>query len=284
MPNMESITEAVLRFQEDGKNYRGVFDRISLIIYNYPDKISSLSEEDKCDFFLSFYNRIEGLIRNFSYRGLPFETLLFQTLKWHSKTFMSTKKEEKKLLAAALHDEEIKIRDLLSFQSDEEQAECRKIILKGKASRKRLLYLVLMDSPNIRDSELLTFSKLSGYDYEWLLEMKDKLNRKLHERSRRLTELREKRNHYFTKLRFKQLGLADETDKEKREQILKQISKLRKRLDDTRYEISRVPFRPTHGEVAELLNIPKGTVDSGLHYFRKNYNIAEDDTSYSLFL
>lgn len=281
---MESITEAVLRYQESGEGYEKIVERISLIIYNYPERVNVLSEEDKCDFYLSFYSRIEGLIRNFTYKGHPFEALLTQTLKWHARTYLSQRKNEKQLMAVEIREEEVKIRDLLSPNTETGQPEKIKIDLRSKASKKRLLFLVLMDSPNISDSEMLTFSEMTGYDYQWLLHQKDRLNRLLYERSGRLNDLREKRNNYFSKMQYKQVQLSEETDPEKRELLKEQISRLKKRLDDTRYEISRVPVRPTHSEVAKLLDVPKGTVDSGIHYFRKKYKIDKEEFNYSLFL
>lgn len=266
---MESITEAVLRFQESGEGYDKLVERISLIIYNFPERIHILSEEDKCDFYLSFHNRIDGLINNFTYQGFPFETLLNKTLKWHSRTYLSKINDEKKLMAAEVLEEEIKIKDLLQESPEDGREKNSPLILKNKTSKKRLLYLVLMDSPNLKDNEMLTFSRISGYDLDWLLELKDRLSRRLFERSRRLNELREKRNQLYMKLRFKEFRLAEEIEKEKCEILRSQIQRLKKRLDDTRYEISRVPVRPTHGEIAELLQIPKGTVDSGIHYLRK---------------
>ena len=281
---MESITESILRFQDTGHGYKEIVNRISVIIYNYPSRVNILTEEDKCEFYLSCYNRIDGLIKNFSYRGIPFETLLNQTLKWHIKTYLTKKKNEKKVVALNIQEEEIKIRDFLSCNSDRESNHRPVIVLKNKASRKRLLFLVLMDSPNITDCELKTFSEITDYEFDWLLYLKDTLNNRLFKRSERLMMLREKRNNTYMKMLYKQTRYSEESDPEKKEFLLNQIQRLKKRLNDTRYEISRVPSRPTHSEIAELLNVPKGTVDSGLYYFRKKHKTAFDENSYSLFL
>ena len=281
---MESITESVLRFQESGCGYEEIVQRISVIIYNYPVKMNILSEEEKSKFYLSFYNRIERLIKHFTYKGIPFETFLNQTLKWHIKTYLEKEKNEKKLMAVNIQEAEIQIRDLLSHDPGKKNRENTHLTLKGKASRKRLLYLVLVDSPHITDLEMKTFSELTGYEYDWLLYLRDILNKRLFSRSERLTRLREKRNNTYMKLLYKQSRYSDEVNTEKREKLFDQIKRLKKRLDDTRHEISRVPCRPTHGEVAELLKVPKGTVDSGLHYFRKKYNTTINKYSYSLFL
>lgn len=281
---MESITEAVLRYQDTGSGYSEVANRISLLVYHYPGRIHILTEEDKSEFYLSFYNRIEGMINNFSYKGIPFETLLNQTLKWHIKTYLTKKKNDQKLIAVNIQEEELKIRDLLTYSTEETIPEILKIQFRNKASKKRLLYLVLMDSPNITDHELSVFSRLTDYEYDWLLYLKDSLNLQVFKRNERLNMLREKRNNAYMKLLYKQNRFSEESDPEKKIQLGEQIKRLRKRLEDARYEISRVPCRPTHNEIAELLKIPKGTVDSGLYYFRKKYNSSLDENSYSLFL
>jgi len=266
---MESITEAVLKYQETGEGYRSIVERVSIIIYNYPDRVNSLTEEDKCDFFLSFYSRIKGLISNFSYRGSAFEALLIQTLKWHSLSYISKLKKEKQLMAFEIREGELLIRDSLDESRSDEEIHSLEIDLKSQASKKRLLYLVLMDTPNLSDRELEKFSQMSGYDCDWLLDLKDRINGFLHGKSGRLTDLREKRNNYFSRIQYYQTLLYDELIPHKRSLLEEKISRLQKRLEDTRREISRVPARPTHGEIAQLLGVPKGTVDSGLHYFRK---------------
>ena len=281
---MESITESVLRYQDTGSGYEDIVRRISMIIYNYPAKMHNLTEEDKGEFFLSFYNRIEGLISNFSYKGVPFETLLNQTLKWHIKTYLSKMKDNKKLMAVNIQEAEVNMKELLCYKNRENREDDLRVKLKGNASRKRLLFLVLVDSPNISDEEMNRFSQLTGYEYEWLLFLKDTLNNRLFKRNERLTRLREKRNNTYMKFLYKQSQLREEADPEKRSILTSQINRLKKRLDDTRFEISRVPCRPTHAEVAELLKVPKGTVDSGLHYFRKKYKSAVAENTCSLFL
>ncbi|MBB6481063.1 hypothetical protein [Spirochaeta isovalerica] len=280
---MESITEAVLKYQDTGEGYDALIERISLIIYNYPNRISSLSEEDKCDFYLSFYSRINGLINNFTYQGRAFEALLNQTLKWHSRSYLSKLKKEKHLMAVEVREEEIKIKDLFSEASEESEINRIEINLKSNASRKRLLYLVLMDTPNISDREMEQFSRMTGYDSDWLLALKDRINEMLHSRSGRLTILREKRNNYFSKLQYYQLLLSEELNPAKKAIYHDKINVLKKRLADTRRDISKVPVRPTHNEIAELLGVPKGTVDSGLHYFRKKVRDYHLENGYSLF-
>lgn len=281
---MQSITESILHFQDSGSGYKDIVNRISVIIYNYPTRINILTEEDKGEFYLSFYNRIEGLIKNFSYKGVPFEALLNQTLKWHIKTFLAEKKNENKLMALNIQEEEVRIKEFLSNRWESQYVENPKVILKNKASRKRLLFLILMDSPNITDCELKRFSEISAYEYEWLIYLKDTLNNQLFNRSKRLTMLREKRNSTYIKMLYTQTKYTGESDPDQKELLNNQIQRLKKRLEDTRFEISRVPCRPTHSEIAELLEVPKGTVDSGLYYFRKKYKTVFDTNSYSLFL
>lgn len=280
---MKSITEAVLAYQQEGKGYDDLVNRISVIIYNFPEKIQNLTEEDKCEFYLSFHSRIRGLICNFSFRGIPFEALLNQSLKWHTKTYISKKREEKKRMTIQVKEAEVLIKEKNASCLFDVYEDSPDIKLKSEASRKRLLFLILVDSPNITDREMKAFSEMSCYEYDWLLSLKDTLNKNLYERSQRLTMLRGKRNNIYMQILYKQTRYSEEIEDEKKKRIKDQIGRLRKRLEDIRKEISRVPSRPTHREVAGLLNIPKGTIDSGLHYFRKKYKSPLAIDSYSQF-
>ncbi len=279
---MESITESIIRYQKTGDGFEEIVRRISIIIYNYPQKLHILTEEDQCEFYLSFYNRIEGLIKNFTFKGIPFEKLLNQTLKWHVKTYLAKLKKNRRLVAINEQEAEIRVKELLNEDEIEIENDNPPIVLKGAASRKRLLFLVLIDSHNITDSEMKSFSQMTGYDYDWLLHLKDTLNKKLFNRSERLLQLREKRNNIYFKLLYKQNSYNEEIEYEKKVIINNQIDQLKKRLDAVLLEISKVPSRPTHAEIADLLEIPKGTVDSGLYYFQKKYKSLIDKNSYSL--
>lgn len=280
---MESLTEAVLRYQDTGENYEKLIERISLIIYNYPDRINSLTEEDKCDFYLGFFNRIEGLISNFNFNGRPFEVLLNQTLKWHSRTLLADRKREKHLQAVEIMDEEIKIKEMLQVQWDRKEIEAVKVEIKKSSLKQRLLFLFLMNSIHISENDTEIFSKISGYKYDWLLEKRDAIRSELHIKSSRLEKLREKRNNYFTLLRYYQLQEQEEIEFNRKQACREKTIKLKKKLDDTRKNISRISTKPTHIQIAKLLGIPKGTVDSGIHYFRKKYK-NQYERSYSLFL
>jgi hypothetical protein len=280
---MESLTEAVLRYQDTGENYEKLIERISLLIYNYPDRVNNLSEEDKCDFYLGFYNRIKGLVSNFNYNGRPFEALLNQTLKWHSRTYLADRKKEKHLQAVEIMDEEIRINEMLQAQWSRNEIESAKVKIENSSLKQRLLFLVLMNSIHINEKEIEIFSEISGYDYNWLLEKRDTVLLELHNKSSRLNSLREKRNNYFTLLRYYQLQEQEEMDVLRKQAFREKIRKLRKRLEDTRRDISRIPTGPTHIQIAELLGVPKGTVDSGIHYFRKKFKNS-DERSYSLIL
>jgi hypothetical protein len=43
----------------------------------------------------------------------------------------------------------------------------------------------------------------------------------------------------------------------------------RKRLERLRDQASRMPIEATNREVAEALNVPKGTIDASLHFLKK---------------
>ena len=227
---MESITESVLRYQDSGNGYEEIVRRISIIIYNFPSRTHNLTEEDKGEFYISFYNRIEGLINNFTYKGIPFDTLLNQTLKWHIKTYLAKRKNENKLMAVNIQEEEVKMKDFLSVDVHSKNIQTTDIKLKGKASRKRLLFLVLVDSPNITDDEMKTFADLTGYEFDWLLYLKDTLNKRLFKRNERLNKLREKRNNTYMKLLYKQSMLSDESEPDKKELLEDQIKKVKETI------------------------------------------------------
>ena len=63
-------------------------------------------------------------------------------------------------------------------------------------------------------------------------------------------------------------GLFREYDCRIKERLLLQLVSEKKRLAAVIDEMSRVPASPTHKDIAAVLGIPKGSVDSGIYYLK----------------
>jgi hypothetical protein len=87
----------------------------------------------------------------------------------------------------------------------------------------------------------------------------------------RLDYLKRKRNWYFIRLHILHSELSGERDPSKRCTISKDLRNIKRFMEITNHEISRVPTTPTHREIARVLGTPKGSIDSGIYYLKNAF-------------
>ena len=99
--------------------------------------------------------------------------------------------------------------------------------------------------------------------------MVERLRANLYQRELRLHQLYMRQNKIFTKILLFQRDLVWEVDPALKTEIALSLSQLRVRLRTLQRKIRGVKLRPSNREIAELLQIPKGTVDTSLFWFRR---------------
>src|SRR6056297_3131441 len=77
------LTARVLQYQKDEKNERELERDIAVLSYRYIQRNRNLNEDEAGDFFCLYYTKIMGLLRQFRYRGRPFEAYLYVTIHWN---------------------------------------------------------------------------------------------------------------------------------------------------------------------------------------------------------
>jgi len=95
-------------------------------------------------------------------------------------------------------------------------------------------------------------------------------------REQRLETFRCRRNKAFAQARLLEMELRNETDEERRAALCVALARLRRRRDAAMQRMSRVGLAPTNREIALLLAVPKGTVDSGLFWLKRKLSMVYD--------
>ena len=63
--------------------------------------------------------------------------------------------------------------------------------------------------------------------------------------------------------------LAEETDTERAAVYRKQLETAEQRIEKANRDIRSTSILPTHRDIAEVLGLSKGSIDSGLYYLRQ---------------
>lgn len=85
----------------------------------------------------------------------------------------------------------------------------------------------------------------------------------------RISSLQHRRVRIYVRLRRIHDTLLVTPEIEAHRDLIHELFSWHKRLRVIEDEISRVPRSPTNGEIAKILGLPKGTVDSNLFYFKR---------------
>lgn len=283
-----TLTDAVLEYQRSSCGLRPLLDRIALFVYTYPRARLGWNEDDCGEFFCYFYPKLRRLVDRFEYHGRPFEVYLIVTLKWQLRTFAGQRAAANLRVRVLTQEsfwacEETDRYQLGSTAGADDVAElaitsCVRSVLKvneqnrieDPSSRRRVLFLALKSAPCITESLIARVALLTEYDPEWIFRLVEELKSRVQMRLMRLTRLCEKRNSSFFRMYCLQEQLRLAPDEPTRREVTRLMVQEELRLSTIFEEISRIPLSPTHRDIAEVLDVPKGTVDSGLFYLKES--------------
>ena len=278
----QTVSDAVFAFKS---NMRGIEDTLAVIAiyaYNYPKKKFGLNEDDSSDFFVQFYPRLKRMLIRFKDQGKPFEAYLHTCLNWHFRSFHAYRKRRESKWQLASDEEFWQHQSNTKYHPHTEP----EIMVTEKESRlfhidddgqiaegtirRRILLLTMKNILNMEEGHLKHIAILTGFDYDWIVHCSDRLRFKVHERSERLEYLREKRNKIYFNMRILEHDALTAYTPDEKITIYKKIDEFKRRLKNIQGKISRVLQAPTHTEIADVLSIPKGSVDSGVYYLRNS--------------
>jgi RNA polymerase sigma factor (sigma-70 family) len=280
---MENFTEKVLAFQKSNQGLKELVAELSPRIYQYP-RFKLGWDEDACgDFYVFFQPRLVRLISRFKDQGKPFESYLCSVLNWQLKNFSRERRYSERGWNVALRLETAEEREDEcdgTEASSPDMADPRIAGLFVKDSDKRnFLLLCLKCVRSLPADQIPALSTLTGIPCRQLEDYVAALRVRAEHREKRLERFRVRRNRAYSTSRLLEAELSEEMDPRRREEIHERLAKARKRMRAAMDRMSRMMLNPTNREIAEVLGIPKGTVDSGLYWLKKKLALVYDPGS-----
>jgi RNA polymerase sigma factor (sigma-70 family) len=278
---MEGLTKKVLAFQRSRDGLGALVEELSLWVYRYP-RFKLGWDEDACgEFYLYFYPRLIRLLSRFRDQGKPFESYLFSVLSWQLKNFARERRRMERGWNVALRlgrrDEDENGPDPVGEAQEPSPFSCPAWpadTFQGAADRRNLLILGLKSLRSLTPEGMAALSRLTGVPITDISRHSAALRIRLEPRERRLEGFRQRRNRAYSQVQTLESELSDEIDLERREVILDRLSKARKRMKTAIEKMSRIMVNPTNREIAEVLGVPKGTVDSGLYWLKRKLSVV----------
>ena len=290
----------MLTCQRTGEGRRALLDELATYTYRYPRrKLPTLDEDAPGEFYLFCHDKLEQLIVRFRDCGKPFEHYLNSVLSWQLRSFLAKRRDSEHAWQTALRsrlwDEpeaaaqpaatppaaqrrqprrENNVRPFPGAAAAAPRSSGHSHAQSAPAAssqtvRRRLLYGVLKTGHHLEEAQLAAAARTIGCDLPRLRFLLEQLRRRRASAHRRLELLRERRNRAFAQLQLWSAAAHQAVDGARRAHAVKRAARHRRAVEAAQSELSRVRVAPSNREIAELLGIPKGTVDTGLYWLRR---------------
>lgn len=281
---MSELTRAIMRYKETGTGFEEIRARLYLLIYDYPKARRRLDSDVCGNFLIYMMPRIESLIERYRRETVAFEGYLNVCLRWRLKSFLRHEKTLQTRSArevdpyvwqdinedayaeepAAAYNASITLKSALEVPSSQLPQSPYRKLREFNARNKGLLFFCLKAICDVDDLKLPSVARLCGVSYEWLAESREILTGKTTKRRKRLSRLRTRQETLYSRLRDAQERLVTEAEPERKNELRSLIRNLSCAYRKASHEAGHTNLRPSNYDIAELLHVPKGTVDSGI--------------------
>jgi hypothetical protein len=291
--NPSALTGKVMDHQKTGTGHAQLMTDIVHEIVRNQQAYGFNSREDVFETLSLFYPRMVSLVRRYSGEGRAFEAFLYSSLKFFRKGLESQRKEnaqrEKEIWQRSESCAEEERQQLWKRGGAEGQTRLTKekldsLIVDSRRSasrdsmRKRMLYLAMKCAFTISEDQLERLARLIGIGMDHLRCRIDFLRCKAEKRLARQEKCIAIRNKLFSTLCFKERLLHEELRDDRRSALVASIERLKARLEKCRLRLAAIQLSPTNVEIALVLGVPKGTVDSGLFCLRQQEALLRENS------
>lgn len=228
------------------------------------------NEDDNSDFLTWVYPRLSRALNRYEPRkDISFDAFLHTIIRlaykeYKTRVYRRGKIEKLFWKEAAIHS---------SFWKDDsessyENSSCVTVRLHPKQT-----LMVLLKSYNAVSDELITrAAPVIGRSKEDLTAMIDELRKQRLEQDSEFHDLCERcYSQYVRCLSYERRLSAAEKDTPQHRQLTRQAGETRLRLARMRRRLKNMRIEASNRQVAAVMGIPKGSVDSGLNAFRRKY-------------
>jgi RNA polymerase sigma factor (sigma-70 family) len=274
---MESLTERVLLYQKTREGLHDIVNALAPRVYQFPRRKMGWDEDACGDFFVFVHPRLIRLVDRFSDQGKPFESYLSAVLNWQLRNFARDRKRGERSWNVSLR---LDADDPESQETREKTAlvpvaeavcmpENYASLIRTDADRRNFLFLALKCARTIGLDNAPLLAAVSGIAADRILSLSASLREMRAPRECRLETFRARRNRAFAQSRLLETELQGEAETERIALLRASLAKARKRMRAAMSRMARVKLAPTNREIARVMGVPKGTVDSGLYWLKR---------------
>ena len=276
---MENLTDKVLRYQKTGQGLAEIVNELAPRVYHFPRRTMGWDEDACGDFYVFVHPRILRLVERFRNQGKPFESYLWAVLNWQVRNFARERCQRERAWRVSLRmDAAGDVPTPVAPDADPSALPCTDMAraIRTPADRRNFLFLVLKCARQLDPSRASQLAALAGTAPGRLLDLVGTLRDMRTGRERRLQKFASRRNRAYAKILLMETELRGEVEPAKIAALRGTLQRARLRMRSSAERMARVGMSPTNREIAAVLGIPKGTVDSGLYWLKKKLAAVYD--------
>jgi hypothetical protein len=254
--------------------------KIFQYVLEYPERFHLRQRErgERIDFLCWLYPRISRAIDNYRDTGATFDSYLGAMVFWSSREYRIREREhrisEQACWNAGTGEVMVRSPDPEYFgywEQDLEQSAERPE--PGPVSNPRQILVLLLKSYYFMSDDFISrIAPTLGIEKDRIRDMINKLRRLRLKREAEIHGLRQRIQYQFFRcITFERRANAAPPESAYQKRMQTRLERARKRLDSMRKRLRAFRFDASNSQVATVLGVPKGTVDSNLHAAREKY-------------
>jgi hypothetical protein len=253
--------------QLEGKIFQFVLD-------NYKQfHLSQWDREDCIDYLCWLYPRISKAINKYQDVGTSFDAYI-GSLVYHSSREFRFREADHYISEHTCWREHA---SELSVREDEPYYPERLPEYKPVSNPQQILILLLKSYYFISDDFIARIAPAIGIKKEILKKMVDELRTLRLEKEEKVRGLRERiHSQFYRCISFERRMIAAPEGSVFQKKMRERLNRAKKRLISMRKRLSVMRLDATNRQIAELLGVPKGTIDSTLHCVKLKYTLKDN--------
>lgn len=277
----QKLNKIYKRYENDEVSRKQLHEEMWNFAYTIIRKKMHVDEDEGHELFMVFYTSMEQILNRYNPDQKDFQSYIIMTLNFRLKNLRRTsvKNLVQRITAQTVTQQETSgitypeetaepCHDFESNRGEMPFIETRngKIIelhpKMNDRNKRRMLILLIKQSCRLSALEIERFCTLFGINHrkaEHFIYLTQQITYERRERHRRFCEARNKR---YNRLQILRHRFINEEDTHHQEHIRRRISREEQLLKSLNERIRRARLEPSNREVATLLEMPKGTVDS----------------------
>jgi hypothetical protein len=227
---------------------------------------------------LELIPKIDELIKNYREDKASFFTYITKHIKWICLTKIKKNRKEYTKHEAWSYHTFNEYKSLITVQENEsiflplknELKDISEFTNLDRWEKKRLLILTLKNSSIITDTLVDKIAAILEIDKKCIYEKIREVNGLCQKKAERRTYLLQRINRLFIEITKSEIVLENELNLIKKQQIILSLETKKERLHEMQRTIRTKNFGPKNQDIADVLGVAKGTIDSALFALRKN--------------